>query len=95
MNLEKMRYDTFKGKGHRRISHWEHWSNPDAETYLTGIDHYEHPQLCRLKLQELYPQLGLAVPESTTAGWGRSGRSGNQIVISAAGPAAGAPACRR
>ena len=52
------------GLGPKKIAHWEHWSNPDAETYLTGIDHYEHPRLCRLKLQELYPQLGLAVPES-------------------------------
>ena len=41
----------------RRIPHWEHWSNPDAETYLSGIDCYDHPRLCRLKLQELYPEL--------------------------------------
>jgi hypothetical protein len=52
------------GLGPKKIAHWEHWSNPDAETYLTGIDHYDHPRLCRLKLQELYPQLGLAVPET-------------------------------
>lgn len=47
----------------RRIPHWEHWSCPDAETYITGIDFYEHPRLCRLKMAELYPQLGLPIPE--------------------------------
>ena len=45
------------------IPHWEHWSCPDAETYLTGIDYYDHPRLCRQRLAELYPQLGLGVPE--------------------------------
>ena len=58
------RYDTFMGRGPEHIPHWEHWSCPDAETYLTGIDYYEHPRLCRKKLRELYPQLGLAVPET-------------------------------
>ncbi|MHC4985950.1 MAG: uroporphyrinogen decarboxylase family protein [Planctomycetota bacterium] len=46
------------------IPHWEHWSCPDAESYLAGIDYYDHPRECRLKLKELYPQLGLGVPES-------------------------------
>jgi len=46
------RYESFMGLGPRRIVHWEHWSNPDAETYLTGIDYYVHPRLCRLKLEE-------------------------------------------
>ena len=58
------RYQSFMGLGPKRIAHWEHWSNPDAETYLTGIDYYQHPRLCRLKLKELYPQLDLAVPET-------------------------------
>ena len=57
------RYESFMGLGPKRIAHWEHWSNPDAETYLAGIDYYEHPRLCRLKLKALYPQLGLSVPE--------------------------------
>ena len=57
------RYKSFMGFGPKRIDHWEHWSNPDAETSLTGIDYYDHPRLCRLKLKELYPQLGLTVPE--------------------------------
>lgn len=52
------------GLGPKRIAHWEHWSNPDAETYLTGIDYYEHPRLCRLKLKELYPQIDLSVPDA-------------------------------
>jgi hypothetical protein len=57
-------YLAFMGLAPKRIPHWEHWSCPDAETYLTGIDYYEHPRLCRLKLRELYPQLGLGVPET-------------------------------
>ena len=58
------RHESFMGLGPKRIAHWEHWSNPDAETYLTGIDHHAHPRQCRLKLQELYPELGLRVPQS-------------------------------
>ncbi len=58
------RYDTFMGRGPRQVVHWEHWSNPDAETYLAGIDAYAHPRQCRLKLGELYPELGLGVPRS-------------------------------
>lgn len=77
------RYDTFMGRGPRKIVHWEHWSCPDAETYLTGIDYYEHPRLCRQKLAELYPQLNLHIPKSDDPiprieeqedkGWGRWG----------------------
>jgi hypothetical protein len=56
------RYESFMGLGPGRIAHWEHWSCPDAETYLTGIDSYEHPQRCRRRLRELYPALDLPVP---------------------------------
>ena len=56
------RFETFMGHGPRQIVHWEHWSCPDAESYLTGIDYYDHPRLCRQRLHELYPQLGLPVP---------------------------------
>lgn len=55
-------YMAYMGLGPKRIPHIEHWSCPDAETYLTGIDYYEHPKLCREKLAELYPQLGLPIP---------------------------------
>ena len=58
------RYDVYMGRGPQQLLHWEHWSCPDAETYLTGIDYYDHPKLCREKLRELYPQLGLGVPET-------------------------------
>ena len=58
------RYEAYMGLRPRPIPHWEHWSCPDGETYLTGIDYYEHPRQCRLRLQELYPQLGLGVPET-------------------------------
>ncbi len=58
------RYLSFMGQGPKQIPHWEHWSCPDAETYLTGIDYYAHPQQCRQRLKELYPQLQLPVPSS-------------------------------
>jgi hypothetical protein len=58
------KYLAFMGLAPKRIPHWEHWSCPDAETYLTGIDYYEHPRLCRLRLRELYPQLALPIPET-------------------------------
>jgi hypothetical protein len=56
------RYLAFMGLAPKRIPHWEHWSCPDAETYLTGIDYYAHPRQCRLRLRELYPQLNLDIP---------------------------------
>ncbi len=59
-------YASFMGLGPKRIPHWEHWSNPDAETILTGIDYYDHPRLCRLKMKELFPQLNLGVPQEDT-----------------------------
>jgi len=58
------KYLAFMGLAPKRIPHWEHWSCPDAETYLTGIDYYQHPRLCRVKLKELYPQLELPVSET-------------------------------
>ena len=58
------RFLSFMGRGPKKIPHWEHWSCPDAETYLTGIDYYKHPRLCREKLAEKYPQLGLAIPRT-------------------------------
>ena len=58
------RYLAFMGRAPKRIPHWEHWSCPDAETNLSGVDCYEHPRLCRMRLQELYPQLRLPIPET-------------------------------
>ena len=58
------KYLAYMGLAPQRIPHWEHWSCPDAETYLTGIDYYQHPKLCREKLRELYPQLNLSIPET-------------------------------
>ena len=60
------RYATLMGQGPRQIVHWEHWSCPDAETYLTGIDYYEHPRQCRERLRALYPQLVLPIPAEDT-----------------------------
>lgn len=53
------RYLAFMGLAPRRIPHWEHWSCPDAESFITGIDYYEHPRQCRLRMLELYPELAL------------------------------------
>jgi len=58
------KYLAYMGLAPKRIPHWEHWSCPDAETHLTGIDYYDHPQQCRKKLAELYPQLELPIPET-------------------------------
>ncbi len=60
----RARYEAFMGMAPKRIPHWEHWSCPDAETYLAGIDYYEHPKRCREKMCERYPQLQLPVPET-------------------------------
>jgi len=60
------RYLAFMGLAPKRIPHWEHWSCPDAETFITGIDYYEHPRLCRQKMAALYPFLGLGTPEDDT-----------------------------
>jgi hypothetical protein len=54
------KYLAYFGGKPERIPHWEHWSCPDAETFISGIDHYEHPQLCRKKFNELYPWLGFS-----------------------------------
>ncbi|MBN1807474.1 MAG: hypothetical protein JW909_00275 [Planctomycetes bacterium] len=56
------RYDTLMGHGPRRIVHWEHWSNPDAATFISGIDFYEHPRSSMAKINELYPFLELPLP---------------------------------
>ncbi len=63
-NTPDPRFLSYMGLGPKRIQHWEHWSNPDAETYLTGIDYYQHPRQCRLKMCELYPQLDLPIPKT-------------------------------
>lgn len=63
MNQNRRRYLTLMGQGPQgRIPHWEAWSNPDAETFITGIDYYDHPQQCRQKMNALYPELRLPVP---------------------------------
>lgn len=59
-------FETYMGLGPKRVAHMEHWSCPDAESFLTGIDYYEHPKLCRERLRELYPQLGLGIPSDDT-----------------------------
>lgn len=60
------RYLALRGLAPQRIPHNEVWACPDAETYLTGIDYWEHPQQSRQRLAELYPQLELPIPETDT-----------------------------
>jgi hypothetical protein len=60
------RYLSYMGMGPKRIAHWEHWSCPDAESFITGIDYYAHPRECRLKMREMYPFLKLGVPQEDT-----------------------------
>jgi hypothetical protein len=61
-----LRYQAFTSQAPKRIPHWENWSCPDAETYITGIDYYRHPRQCRQRMHELYPLLaresGLELP---------------------------------
>lgn len=57
-------YLAFMGLAPKRIPHFEHWSCPDAQTYITGIDYYQHPRLSSQKMNELYPLLRLPVPAS-------------------------------
>ena len=59
-------YNVYMGMGGKKLLHREPWSNPDAETYLTGINYYERPRSCRQRLRELYPMVveGWEIPES-------------------------------
>ncbi len=61
---QQSRYNAYMGIFQNKIPHWEHWSCPDAESYLSGIDYYDHPRQCRNRLKELYPQLDLGIPKS-------------------------------
>ncbi|NQU43959.1 hypothetical protein HQ520_11790 [bacterium] len=56
------RFLSYMGRGPKRITHWEHWSNPDGASWITGIDYYEKPRSCMLRLNEMYPFLDFPVP---------------------------------
>ena len=60
---DQARYQAFMGQRPAIVPHWEHWSDPDAETYLTGVSYYDHPRLCRERMARLYPELGLPIPK--------------------------------
>lgn len=62
--MSDARYESYMGLGPKRIAHWEHWSNPDAVTFISGIDFYKHPRQASLKMNELYPFLDFPVPDS-------------------------------
>lgn len=59
---EGERYLALMGEAPSRIPHWEYLGSPEAQTYITGIDYFEHPRLCRQRLAELYPQLNVEIP---------------------------------
>ena len=61
-NLEQLRYESYMGLGPSRIAHWEHWSDPDAATHITGIDYYTRPRSCMQQLNRMYPFVDLPVP---------------------------------
>ena len=81
--MASLKFESFMGRGPKRIGHWEHWSNPDAATYITGVDYYDAPRRCMSKLQEMYPFVDFPVPasddpiprpdEQEDKGWGRWG----------------------
>lgn len=60
------RYAAFMGIRPQRVPSWENLSCPDAESYITGIDYYQHPRQCRLKMREMYPFLDLGIPADDT-----------------------------
>jgi hypothetical protein len=64
MDFELIRLQTLLGMGPKKIPHNEVFSCPDAETFITGIDYYDHPRQCRQRMRELYPYLGLRIPET-------------------------------
>ncbi len=54
----------FKLQPTDHIPMWEHFSNPDAEQAITGIDPYDHPKLAREKLHAMtYMDVG-SIPGS-------------------------------
>ncbi len=59
-------YLAFMGRGEDRVLHWENFSNPDAATHISGIDYYQQPRTCILKVNEMYPFLRLRAPAKDT-----------------------------
>jgi hypothetical protein len=57
------RYESYMGLAPKRIQHWEHWSDPDAATDITGIDYYQRPRSCMKRMVAMYPFLDISVPE--------------------------------
>jgi len=64
MAYEEIAYQALMGQAPRQIPHWEFLGCPAAETYITGIDYFQHPRECRLRLAEMYPKLNVEIPET-------------------------------
>ena len=63
-NIDRLKYQSYMGRGPNRIAHWEHWSNPNAASKITGIDYYTKPRSCMRKLAEMYPFIDVHLPDS-------------------------------
>lgn len=61
--MDDLRYESYMGRGPKRVGHWEHWSDPDAATWITGIDYYRAPRSCMQKMVDRYPWLSIGIPE--------------------------------
>lgn len=81
------RANIYKGMGSMRLLSWEHFSNPDAATFITGIDYYETPRECMQKLAGMYPFINIGVPDKNdpvprpeAQGEAQYGRWGDQNI---------------
>ena len=46
-----------------RIPHWEHFSNPDFFSLISGVDAYQHPRQAAQRVAELLPlDMGVGIP---------------------------------
>src|SRR5665811_1655127 len=81
--MSDITYDSYMGRGPSRIPHWEHWSNPEGASAMTGIDYYAQPRTCMSALNDMYDFIDFPVPASDDPlprpedqedkGWGRWG----------------------
>ena len=64
MAYDDICYQALMGLAPKDIPHWEYLGCPQAETYITGIDYFDHPRRCRQRLAEMYPKLNVEIPET-------------------------------
>ena len=64
MRYDDLCYQALMGRAPKDVPHWEYLGCPSAETYITGIDTFEHPRECRQRLAAMYPKLNVEIPET-------------------------------